>query len=199
MPPLDRLAAGHRVSLHWAGRLLAGVPLPTEAAAALQCHFDADAPRQQAVEAGCLFPALLEAMAGSDAVCLRQMTQALATDQQRLQALWRHMRTAPGPCSGGGSPTQAGANADADAGASSAAKAVVASADGDAVAAAAADAVAAADAATAAATATDLLAFATLQTAHSQRMLAELLPMAGRLLDDSALARLDQALRDCHL
>ena len=74
MTSLDRLAAGHRVSLHWAGQLQAGSPLPTEAAAALRRHFDADAPHQQAVEAGCLFPALLEAMAGSDAVCLRQMT-----------------------------------------------------------------------------------------------------------------------------
>ena len=44
-----------------------------------------------------------------------------------------------------------------------------------------------------------LQAFAHLQTAHSQRMLSELLPMAGRLLDDAALARLDQALRACDL
>lgn len=183
MPPLDRLAAGHRVSLHWAGRLLAGVPLPTEAAVALRRHFDADAPRQQAVEVGCLFPALLEAMAGSDAVCLRQMTQALAADQQRLQALWRHLCRTSGPCPGAASPTHAGASEAAG----HAADAVVAGADDDAAVAAAA------------ATATDLLGFATLQSGHSQRMLAELLPMAARLLDDSALARLDQALRDRHL
>ena len=154
MSPLDRLAAGHRHCLHWAGRLLAGAAPPTgDAAAALLACLDDAAPRQQAVEAGCLFPALLKAMAGSDAVCLRQMTQALATDQRRLQTLWRRLRPRLGPA-----PAEAGTLHTA------------------------------ADAA-------ELQAFAALQTAHSQRMLAELLPMAGRLLDDAALARIDRALR----
>ena len=158
MAPLDRLAAGHRRCQHWAGRLQASAtPATTDEAAALRACLDDAAPRQQAVEAGWLFPALIEAMAGSDAVCLRQLTQALRADQQRLQALWQPLRPRLVPASGAaGRPLTAAETA-------------------------------------------DLQAFATLQAAHSQRMLAELLPMAGRLLDDAALARLDQALQDRRL
>ena len=158
MAPLDRLAAGHRLCLHWAGRLQAGAATATgDQAAALLACLDEAAPGQQAVEAGCLFPALIEAMAGSDALCLRQMTQALAADQQRLQALWRRLRPSLVLARGAAGPPL--------------------------------------PVAAAAAAAADLRAFAALQTAHSQRMLAELLPMAGRLLDDAALARIGQALQ----
>lgn len=157
MAPLNKLAAGHRLCLHWAGRLQADATPPrgVEAAALLAC-FDAAAPRQQAVETGCLFPALVEAMAGSDAVCLRQMTQALAAEQQQLQTRWRRLRASlwPAPPAAATPPTDADADAQV----------------------------------------TDLQAFAAQQTAHSQRMLAELLPLAGRLLDDAALAGLGQAL-----
>ena len=162
MAPLDRLAAGHRLCLHWAGRLQAGTATATgDQAAALLACLDEAAPGQQAVEAGCLFPALIEAMAGSDARCLRQMTQALAADQQRLQSLWRRLRPSLVLAPGAAGPPLPVADA----------------------------------AAAAAAAAADLRAFAALQTAHSQRMLAELLPMAGRLLDDAALARIGQALQ----
>lgn len=171
MAPLDRLAAGHRLCLHWAGRLQdSAAPATGAEAAALRDCFDDAAPRQQAVEAGCLFPALTEAMAGSDAVCLRQMTLALAADQLRLQALWRRLRASLMVAPGAARPLLAVADA-----------AAAAAADPDADAAA------------------DLHTFASLQTAHSQRMLAELLPLAGRLLDDAALAHLNQAMRACDL
>jgi len=39
-----------------------------------------------------LFPALIEAMAGSDAVCLRTLTESLRCEHRVLAAHWRHLR-----------------------------------------------------------------------------------------------------------
>jgi hemerythrin-like domain-containing protein len=39
-----------------------------------------------------LFPALLEAMAGSDAVCLRELTESLRAEHQALHGHWLALR-----------------------------------------------------------------------------------------------------------
>ena len=39
-----------------------------------------------------LFPALIESMAGSDAICLRQMVDGLTADHRTLEACWQHLR-----------------------------------------------------------------------------------------------------------
>ncbi|HNL97445.1 MAG: hemerythrin domain-containing protein, partial [Candidatus Accumulibacter sp.] len=39
-----------------------------------------------------LFPALIESMAGSDAICLRDMIDGLTADHRALAACWRHLR-----------------------------------------------------------------------------------------------------------
>jgi hemerythrin-like domain-containing protein len=55
-------------------------------------HFDAVAPRVHADEEAFLFPTLLESMAGSDAVCLREMTAGLTLQHRALAGLWGALR-----------------------------------------------------------------------------------------------------------
>lgn len=62
------------------------------AAANIVRYFDTSALQHHADEEENLFPALLESMAGSDPVCLRQMTEGLAADHRTLEALWRRLR-----------------------------------------------------------------------------------------------------------
>ncbi|MBV8604216.1 MAG: hemerythrin domain-containing protein [Pelomonas sp.] len=59
-----------------------------EAAQAVIRYFELAAPNHHADEELDLFPALLEAMAGSDAVCLREMTATLAAEHQELERRW---------------------------------------------------------------------------------------------------------------
>lgn len=54
--------------------------------------FDEAVPLHHADEEQDLFPALLESMAGSDPVCLREITRGLAQEHQVLQAAWRQLR-----------------------------------------------------------------------------------------------------------
>lgn len=63
-----------------------------EAAAAVVRYFDTSAVHHHADEEVDLFPALIESMAGSDAVCLRGMTQALVADHRELERRWRQVR-----------------------------------------------------------------------------------------------------------
>jgi hemerythrin-like domain-containing protein len=63
------------------------------AAAAVMRYFDTAAKHHHADEEEDLFPALVESMAGSDAVCLRGITQALEADHRELDAHWRRVRT----------------------------------------------------------------------------------------------------------
>jgi hypothetical protein len=63
------------------------------AAEGLMRYFDKAAVQHHADEEDDLFPALLESMAGSDAVCLRELTQSLAQDHRALAAQWRALRT----------------------------------------------------------------------------------------------------------
>lgn len=55
-------------------------------------YFDVSARDHHADEEQDLFPALLEAMAGSDAVCIREMTEALTADHRAHEAMWQPLR-----------------------------------------------------------------------------------------------------------
>lgn len=99
--PLEMLAACHgrveaqcdtlerllpHVAAHGADRAA------REAAAAVMRYFDSAARHHHEDEEAELFPALLEAMAGSDAVCVRELTAALAADHRTLEAHWLRLR-----------------------------------------------------------------------------------------------------------
>jgi hemerythrin-like domain-containing protein len=64
------------------------------AAASVLRYFDTAAQQHHADEEENLFPALLESMAGSDAVCLREMTAGLTAEHRKLEAQWRRLRVA---------------------------------------------------------------------------------------------------------
>ena len=55
-------------------------------------YFDIYAPQYCSDEEEDLFPALLESMAGSDAVCLRELASAMAQQHRTLQAMWQSLR-----------------------------------------------------------------------------------------------------------
>lgn len=63
-----------------------------EAAQAVLRYFELAAPNHHADEEQDLFPALLESMAGSDAVCLHEITQALHADHRELERQWLALR-----------------------------------------------------------------------------------------------------------
>lgn len=58
----------------------------------LIAFFDTAAMQHHADEEEHLFPALIESMAGSDAICLRQMVDGLTADHRTLEACWQHLR-----------------------------------------------------------------------------------------------------------
>ena len=62
------------------------------AAGGLRRHFDRLAGRLHQDEEQDLFPALLKSMAGSDAVCNRQMIDARVEEQREGEARWLSMR-----------------------------------------------------------------------------------------------------------
>ena len=62
------------------------------AASNVMRYFDTAAAKHHADEEIDLFPALIESMAGSDAVCLREMIEGLQADHRELEARWRHLR-----------------------------------------------------------------------------------------------------------
>lgn len=55
-------------------------------------YFDSAARDHQQDEEQDLFPALLESMAGSDPVCIRELTDSLMNDHRDLTRLWRIVR-----------------------------------------------------------------------------------------------------------
>jgi hemerythrin-like domain-containing protein len=55
-------------------------------------YFDTSARDHHADEEDDLFPALIDAMAGSDAVCLREMFAGLAAEHRELEARWQRLR-----------------------------------------------------------------------------------------------------------
>jgi hemerythrin-like domain-containing protein len=62
------------------------------AAANVMRYFDTSARHHHADEEQDLFPALIESMAGSDAVCLRELTESLAAEHRELETRWRLVR-----------------------------------------------------------------------------------------------------------
>jgi hemerythrin-like domain-containing protein len=56
-------------------------------------YFDTVEARQHLQEEQHLYPALVESMAGSDAVCLREMASSLTRQHRLLEALWRRLRS----------------------------------------------------------------------------------------------------------
>lgn len=70
-----------------------GADAAARAAATELLHFfDTVLPRQHAALEHALVPALLESMAGSDAVCIHQDGEALALAHGELQRRWRELR-----------------------------------------------------------------------------------------------------------
>ena len=63
-----------------------------EAAHAVLRYFNSAAKHHHEDEEDNLFPALLEAMAGSDAVCIRELTEALEADHRILEQRWAALR-----------------------------------------------------------------------------------------------------------
>lgn len=62
------------------------------AAGNIMRYFDTAAVHHHADEEEDLFPAMLESMGGSDAVCIRDMTRALAAEHRHLETAWRALR-----------------------------------------------------------------------------------------------------------
>lgn len=62
------------------------------AAANVMRYFDISAKHHHADEEEDLFPALIESMAASDAVCLRGLIEGLKADHRALEAAWRRLR-----------------------------------------------------------------------------------------------------------
>ncbi|HSW08742.1 hemerythrin domain-containing protein [Aquabacterium sp.] len=99
--PLEMLAACHqriegqcatlqRLVPHL---LVQGADADAQAAAsAVMRYFDTAARHHHADEEVDLFPALIESMAGSDAVCLREMTAALTREHRELESHWHALR-----------------------------------------------------------------------------------------------------------
>jgi hemerythrin-like domain-containing protein len=101
--PLEMLAACHGRVQHQCEtlqRLLThlqrhGPDRPAqEAARAVMRYFDTAARHHHEDEEQDLFPALLESMAGSDAVCLRELTASLCSDHRALERRWLDVRQA---------------------------------------------------------------------------------------------------------
>lgn len=62
------------------------------AAAAVLRYFETAAQDHHADEETDVFPALIESMAGSDAVCIRALVTALTADHRQLEGHWRRLR-----------------------------------------------------------------------------------------------------------
>jgi hemerythrin-like domain-containing protein len=99
--PLEMLAACHGRVQHQCETLLRlvnhvqthGADRPAqEAARAVLRYFDTAARHHHEDEEQDLFPALLESMAGSDAVCLHTLTTSLCRDHRTLEQSWAALR-----------------------------------------------------------------------------------------------------------
>lgn len=99
--PLEMLAACHIRIQHQCTilkRLAEHLPVhgsdtqAQKAAAAIIRYFDTAAIDHHADEEDDLFPALLESVAGSDPVCIRQLIDRLCREHRLLEAAWRQLR-----------------------------------------------------------------------------------------------------------
>jgi len=95
--PLEMISACHGRVEHQCATLRRLVPHLAEqgadhearmAATNVMRYFDTAAKHHHADEEEDLFPALIESMAGSDAVCLREMIEHLKADHRALDAAW---------------------------------------------------------------------------------------------------------------
>lgn len=158
-----------------------GERLAAEAADLIR-FFDYVIAQHHADEEEDLFPALIESMAGSDAVCLKEMTGALRSEHRLLEADWRELRAELARV--------AEAARAAESGASPGAVAVMA----DTAKAAAPPRSLAEESATSALQ-RSARRFTDRLHAHSVREDSELLPMAERLLSDEELAAIAEAMQ----
>jgi hemerythrin-like domain-containing protein len=62
------------------------------AASNVMRYFDTSATHHHADEEEDLFPALIESMAGSDAICLRKMIEELTADHRAMEVAWQRLR-----------------------------------------------------------------------------------------------------------
>lgn len=62
------------------------------AATNIMRYFETAALQHHADEEEDLFPALIESMAGSDAVCIRELTEGLSADHRQLEAIWAGLK-----------------------------------------------------------------------------------------------------------
>lgn len=108
--PLDMLAAWHRLGeeeFETLRRLARRVPIAVvdlgarEAAWAVTIYFDKSIAVHHVDEERDLFPELIESMAGSDPVCLREMMAALVEGHRALASAWRRLRPAFAALAGG--------------------------------------------------------------------------------------------------
>jgi len=120
------------------------------AAAAVLRYFDTAAVHHHADEEVDLFPALIESMAGSDAVCIQSLVASLQADHRTLESLWRRLRPALQKIAAGEAQPLL---------------------------------------------ADDVTPLVDLYALHMAREEAELLPMAARLLNDTALDEVGRAMR----
>lgn len=99
--PLEMLAACHGRVEQQCATLLRLAPhvaqhgadnAARQAATAVMRYFDTAAVHHHADEEDDLFPALREALAGSDAVCVVALIEALCADHRALEARWRRLR-----------------------------------------------------------------------------------------------------------
>jgi hemerythrin-like domain-containing protein len=125
-------------------------PRAREAAQAVLRYFDKASPQHHKDEEEDLFPALLESMAGSDAVCIRELVDLLGEQHRQLDRAWRYLRGPLVEVAEGRSSFLPGEQIEA---------------------------------------------FIALNEVHAEKEDTELLPMAQRLLDEAALARIGDAMR----
>ncbi|HYP32120.1 MAG TPA: hemerythrin domain-containing protein [Burkholderiaceae bacterium] len=97
--PLDRLSAWHRLGerqfdvMRWlAGDGAAPTIVVRNTAQGVLRYFDLTVTVHHRDEEDDLHPALLEAMAGSDPVCLRELAEAAAFAHRAIEADWRGLR-----------------------------------------------------------------------------------------------------------
>jgi len=115
--PLEMMAACHgrvqaqcatlrRLAAHLAGQ--GADRQAQDSAAAVMRYFTTPAVHNLADEEIDLFPALIESVAGSDAVCVRELTASLVAEHRELEQRWRILRRQLEQVSGGHGASVAG-------------------------------------------------------------------------------------------
>ena len=99
--PLARLGALHAAARRSLAALSGPAPSPVQATAVVEA-VDRLVDVLHRVEEDALFPALVEAMAGSDPVCVRELAAAATAGHRALEARWRQRRPACASLAQGG-------------------------------------------------------------------------------------------------